>query len=66
MSKKHDKDFLMSRKYATFVANEYAKRIEKAIEYIKINSKLFEEKYLVSNNNFELIDLLNILQGSDK
>ena len=32
MSKKHDKDFIMSRKYATFVANEYAKRIEKAID----------------------------------
>jgi hypothetical protein len=71
MSKKHDKDFLMSRKYATFVANEYAKRIEKAIEYIKQsidNSQPFYE-YLFGDENgkVENLDkLLNILQGDDE
>lgn len=58
MSKKHDKDFLMSRKYATFVANEYAKRIEKAIEFIEQN--------LEGIGYVEVCDLLNILKGEDQ
>ena len=66
MSKKHDKDFIMSRKYATFVANEYAKRIEKAIEYIKKNTDYYSEMCLMGLSDKECEMLLNILQGDDK
>lgn len=67
MSKKHDKDFIMSRKYATFVANEYAKRIEKAIEWIRIVQSDKNSQYLEPIiNTDELDELLNILQGADK
>lgn len=65
MSKKHDKDFLMSRKYATFVANEYAKRIEKAIERLNI---IDFDNFVYTKRGLKDIkrDLLNILQGEKK
>ena len=40
-------------------------QVVKAIEYIQENSEVFEEKYLTTTNNFELIDLLNILEGAN-
>ena len=67
MSKKHDKDFLMSRAYATFVANEYAKRIEKAIEYIKEHNVIATNKSYIPKE-YEYccsVDLLNILKGKE-
>lgn len=62
MSKKHDKDFLMSRKYATFVANEYAKIIEKALDKLYCYGEIFDSKIL---QQFQK-EMENILQGEDK
>lgn len=62
MSKKHDKDFLMSRKYATFVANEYAKRIEKAIELLEH----FDSGQQCEHTKDLAIIVKKILQGEDK
>ena len=66
MSKKHDNDFLMSRKYATFVANEYAKRIEKAIEYINEYKNYNYSSFSENEIEIELINkILNILKGKE-
>ncbi|MBQ9012847.1 MAG: hypothetical protein IJ094_04700 [Bacilli bacterium] len=64
MSKKHDNDFLMSRKFANFVANEYGKRIRKAIEYMKQYIEV-EDAPINERIKIEFKEVLKILQGSD-
>ena len=69
MSKKHDKDFLMSRKYATFVANEYAKRIEKANSLLDemLEKAYIDGKYIMYDySTNELLEVKQALKGGDK
>lgn len=68
MSKKHDKDFLMSRKYATFVANEYAKRIEKAnalLDEMLERAYIDGEYIMYDYSTSELLEVKQALEGEE-
>jgi hypothetical protein len=63
---KVDKDFITSRKFANFVAHEYKKRIDKAIDYITTEQLYTNYQWGKSQYQKILKDLLNILKGDDK